>query len=94
MTVSLGFKPLSTLDELLAAVVVGLTQTQRDAIVGSLVATDPKADVVLIDAAEGTVRSLMRRTPPLVREEGARRFLNKLGLDVARYLYTTGNYER
>lgn len=81
------FRIQSTTEELMDAVCVGLTPAQRSALVGSLLKMNPAADVVLIDAHERTVQSLIKRTPPLVKEESRRRFLNKLGLDVARHLY-------
>jgi len=70
-----------------------LTSSQRSALVGSLLVTRPNADTVLVDGNESSVNALIRHHPPLIREEGSRRFLSVLGLDIARYLRDTNQYE-
>jgi len=74
-------------------IIRGLTAPQRNALAGSLLVSRPDADVILIDGNEKTVRALMHNDPPLVRQEGSRRFLSVLGLDIARYLRDTNQYE-
>lgn len=87
------FTPASPPEDLMECIVRSLTAPQRAALVGSLLATRPNAETILIDGNERSVAAMLRHEPPLVRQEGNRRFLSVLGLDIARYLRDTNQYE-
>jgi hypothetical protein len=70
-----------------------LTEAQRLVLVTSKVSADKDASIVPVYGNENTLKSLMNSPAPLVVDgQGRIRQLSPLGMDVARYLLTTGNY--
>jgi len=70
-----------------------LTDAQRLALATAKVKADRDARTVLVYANENTIKSLMGGPGPLVEEDGKLRKLTSLGMDVARYLLATGDWE-
>jgi hypothetical protein len=86
------FEFATSAEDLMRALVGRLTQPQRRALVESLIVARMDSDVVLVDGNERSVSALIRHQPPLIVVEGRRRYLSPLGLDMARFLYATGEF--
>jgi hypothetical protein len=70
-----------------------MTEPQQVALVVALRQAGTTADVVQVAANERTIGSLLRGSSPLIEERGSKRVLTPLGLDVARYLMGTGDFD-
>lgn len=79
-------------EALMRALVGHLTKPQRTTLVESLIVSRMDHDVVLVDGNERSIAALTKHRPPLVITDGRRRYLSPLGLDMARFLYTTGEF--
>ncbi|MFB7858861.1 hypothetical protein [Rhodococcus qingshengii] len=76
-----------------AYIIRDLTEPQRRALVTSLVTYQHYSRVPMAGAWQHTVRALQRGgAAALVVQEGMDRYLTPLGVEVARYLITTGEW--